>query len=92
MAFAINNRASQANYAAQPQREKAVSFLNLYMPRKDGGRTKVGAIAFFGSKPNDKALHDWLMGDPARQAKLKDLLELDFKAAAGDEATLDLPT
>lgn len=91
MAFKLNN--NQAAQQTNNGREKAVSFVNLYMPKAGGGRVKIGAIALYGSKPNDAALHNWLADNEDNEAKLAQLMQVEFREAAGDTATIafDLP-
>lgn len=51
--------------------EKAIGFLNVYVPTKGGGRRKVGTgIPLNASKDTEKAIFDWLTkGDKEAQAK-----------------------
>lgn len=51
--------------------EKAIGFLNVYVPTKGGGRRKVGAgIPLNASKDTEKAIFEWLTkGDKEAQAK-----------------------
>lgn len=51
--------------------EKAIGFLNIYVPTKGGTRRKVGnGIPLNASKDTEKAIFDWLMkGDEEARAK-----------------------
>lgn len=78
--MAFNTRSSAA---ARDNNEdwKASGFLNFYLPNKEGGRTKVGAIPLRGSKPNEQSLFEWLKGDEARLQTLVNKLEVEFRTA-----------
>jgi hypothetical protein len=39
---------------------KAAGFINLYLPKAEGGQTKLGAIALRMSNPDEAALFSWL--------------------------------
>ena len=86
MAFNFNN--NQAAQQTNNGREKAVSFVNFYMPKAGGGRVKIGAIALYGRKPNDAALHNWLADNEGNVAKLAQLLQVEFREAGGEQATI----
>lgn len=70
---------------------KAQGFLNLYLPSKNGGRKKLGAIPLKMARPNEKTLIEWLTEDPARAQQIVSKLQIEFQAAAnGDAAGFDL--
>lgn len=78
--------------AAQNDSWKADAFLNFYIPTKDGGTKKLGAIGLKMSKANEKQLIEWLQQDPEANAqKLINKISLNFQSAQGSaEGTLDL--
>lgn len=71
------------NAAATPSNDnwKAQGFLNFYLPAKNGGRKKLGAIPLKESKGNEKQLLAWLNEDPSRVAKILSELEIEFQSA-----------
>jgi hypothetical protein len=71
------------NAAATPSNEnwKAQGFLNFYLPAKNGGRKKLGAIPLKESKGNEKALLAWLNEDPSRAAQILSKLEIEYQSA-----------
>lgn len=84
----FNPNASAAP-ATQPARqgnfEPAISFLNLYLPSKDGQRVKLGAIPIKASKEREKALHDALVTNPELTAAIIAKLEIDFQVVTTGE-------
>lgn len=84
MAFQTNT----APVAAQSNDQwKAQGFLNLYLPSKDGKRTKLGAIPLKDSKPNEKAMMAWLNEDPSRVAQILAKLVVEYKSATPTEGS-----
>lgn len=89
MAF---NRNSNTAPAAQNDSWKSAGFLNLYLPSKDGGRVKLGAIGLKEGRPNEKRLLDWLNEDPSRADALLTKLEVEYRSAEPAEGSaIDLP-
>lgn len=89
--FAANNApATQARGNFEP----AIGFLNLYLPSKDGGRSKLGAIPLKASKDREKALFDALADKGNTEAIVKAILsklEIDFQVVdSGDAKHFDL--
>jgi hypothetical protein len=81
------------NAAATPSNEnwKAQGFLNFYLPAKNGGRKKLGAIPLKESKGNEKQLLAWLNEDPARVAQILSKLEIEYQSALpADTAGFDI--
>lgn len=66
---------------------KAQGFLNFYLPDKKGGRRKLGAIPLKDSKPNEKALMDWLNEDPARIQVIINKIEMEYQAVEPAEGS-----
>lgn len=89
MAFA----SAVTNASATPSNDswKAQGFLNFYLPAKNGGRRKLGAIPLKESKTNEKALLAWLNEDPARVAQILSKLEIEYQSALpADTAGFDI--
>jgi hypothetical protein len=81
------------NQSATPSNEnwKAQGFLNFYLPAKNGGRKKLGAIPLKESKGNEKQLLAWLNEDPARVAQILSKLEIEYQSALpADTAGFDI--
>lgn len=66
---------------------KAQGFLNFYLPSKDGGRKKLGAIPLKEAKPNEKRLLEWLNEDPAHVQALMNKLEVEYQSAVQSEGS-----
>lgn len=71
---------------------KASAFINLFLPRKNGGRMKLGFIALKESNVDQAKLIAWVKEDPeARLASLLTKLEIEFhEVGSKDESDLDL--
>lgn len=85
--------ASVTNAVTAPSNDnwKAQGFLNFYLPSKNGGRKKLGAIPLRESKGNEKALLAWLNEDPSRVAYILSKLEIEYQSALpADTAGFDL--
>ena len=101
MAFNTNkaSKASAATVNTAPRGtgdrefEKAEGFINLYLPSKNGGRRKLGAVPLKASASNEKALNDWLKADPeGNAAKILAMLQIEYRSAEPDPGTaFDLP-
>jgi len=76
-----NNRGFNPNNDGASDNWKAQGFLNLYVPNKDGKRTKIGAIPLKDSKPNEKLMLDWLKADPTRVQTILANLEIEFRTS-----------
>lgn len=88
MAF---NTAAQSVPGQQNDNWKAQGFLNLYLPSKEGGRKKLGAIPLKESKPTEKTLLAWLNEDPSRVKVILSKLEMEYQSAeASDKNGFDL--
>lgn len=89
-----NTAASNNNSGTDKNNDswKAQGFLNLYLPNKDGKRTKLGAIPLKEANPNERQLLEFLKADPARvEVLLKNLL-IEFRSAepsAGSQFALE---
>lgn len=59
--------------------ERAIGFINVYLPTKGGARRKVGTLALNASKATEKAVHDRLIegGDEALK-RLAEVMILEF--------------
>jgi len=89
--MAFTNQVTSA--ATKPANEnwKAQGFLNLYLPRINGQRAKLGAIPLKDAKPNEKKLLDWLNEDPSRVSQILAKLIIEYQSAQpADQAAFDL--
>ena len=91
MAFRPSNAA--ADRGPSNDSWKADGFLNLYLPTKEGGKRKLGAIPLKGSNANEANLLKWLEEDTeARVATLLKKLVVEYRSAqpkAGSEFALE---
>ncbi len=70
---------------------KADAFINLFLPRKDGSRMKLGFCALKMSQQDQQQLINWLKEDPEGHLEaLKQKLILEFKELNQASAGLDL--
>lgn len=79
--------------SAAPRRngdfEKALGFLNFYLPTKGGQtRRKVGSIPLNASKPVEKQVFEALQADPAALERLVSKLIVEFNPQI-DETSAD---
>lgn len=59
--------------------EKAIGFINVYIPTVGGGKRKVGTLALNASKTTEKAVHDRLVeGGEEALARLAEIMILEF--------------
>lgn len=90
MAF-NNNTAQQSNQRNENWR--AQGFINFYLPSRQGGRRKLGAIPLKAAKAGEKQLLDWLTEDPSRVSRIREDLVIEFNLAIPDDQSgFDLPT
>ncbi len=66
---------------------KADGFLNLYLPSKQGGRRKLGAIPLKSGKASEKQLIEWLAEDPTRVGKILSQLEMEYQSATPTDSS-----
>lgn len=92
MAFEIKDVPAQNNNnSAAADSWKAQGFLNLYLPSKNGGRRKLGAIPLKESRTTERDLLKWLNEDPSRVSKILAKLVIEYQSAEVDEgAAFDL--
>lgn len=86
MAFDRNTNTAAAS-APQNDSWKAQGFLNLYLPSKDGKRTKLGAIPLKQSNQREKSMLAWLNEDPKRVATILAKLEIEYRSAEPNEGS-----
>lgn len=91
--MAFNNSAARSNNNnrnnnTQDDAWKAQGFLNLYVPNREGKRTKIGAIPLKDSKPNEKKILDWLKEDPKRVEVILENLEMEFRTSEPTEGSI----
>ncbi len=85
--MAFDRNTVSAAQVTQNDSWKAQGFLNLYLPTKDGKRTKLGAIPLKESKANEKAMLAWLNEDPTRVATILSKLVIEYKSATPAEGS-----
>lgn len=95
--MAFNKNSNNGSNAATGNNDswKAQGFLNLYLPSKDGGRRKLGAIALHDNKKSEKQLMDWLcsavtesgVGTEERVALILSSLQMEFRLAESSDAS-----
>lgn len=92
--MAFNQSNAQRNNQSNNNQDaswKAQGYLNLYLPSKDGGRRKLGAIPLKDSKPNEAAMRAWLEEDSSRVANILSKLEIEYQSATQSaDAAFDL--
>lgn len=72
--------------AGGADKNKAVGFLNFYLPNKAGdGKRKLGFIPLRGSNAQEKSVADWLKEDPTRVEIILRQLVIEFNAAEVSE-------
>ena len=79
--MAFQNAVTNAPDTSSDDKWKAQGFLNFYLPAKNGGRKKLGAIPLKESRVNEKALLAWLNEDPSRVAQILSRLEIEYQSA-----------
>jgi len=97
MAFqqpARNNAANMPQRGGQNDNWRADAFVNIYLPRRDGSRAKLGSLSLKLSRKTDAQVIEHLANAPDLAdalEQLKSRLEIDFNMADGsDSAELDL--
>lgn len=84
------NRQSNSNSNSNSNQDwKADAFLNLYLPRHDGTRAKLGAIALKGSNDTHQAIMLLLAKEPAALERIIEKLMIEYHVVSA-EATSDL--
>ena len=91
MAFQpATDNATTTGTSAAPRRngdyEKALGFLNFYLPTKGGTRRKVGSIPLNASKATEKQVFDALSSDPAALERLVKALIVEFNPQIDESA------
>ena len=80
-----------SNSNSSNQDWKADAFLNLFLPRKDGSRMKLGFCALKMNQQDQKQLIDWIKESPDEHLEiLKAKLVIEFKEVAEASSGLDL--
>ena len=91
MAFRLNSDSNNSNNA---QSNKTDAYINIYLPTKDGSRTKLGVLALSNSKPLEKQLIEFIKGAESVEkaiAMVSEKLVMDFyEANANASRELDL--
>lgn len=86
MGFDSNAQRSNRNQG-QEASWKAAGFLNLYLPSRDGKRTKLGAIALRKSNARENQLFEALTKNPELVEAIIEKLEIEFRAAEQSEGS-----
>lgn len=91
MSFRFNTPSTAAASSSVTSQEqwKAQAFLNLWIRKSDGTRTKVGAIPLKETRNFDRALISRLQQDGALEAMMNSL-ELDFQMADKPVGSVDV--
>lgn len=77
--------------AAAETKSTISGYLNVYLPRKSGGRMKVGAIALRNTSEDHAALQAFVEADPENLAKVIAKMQIEFHSTARDDSdNLDL--
>jgi len=87
MAFTNNSNTRNDN-----QNEKAIGFINIWLPTKEGKKRKLIGVPLKASKPRELALFNWLDEDPDRAMKLARNATFDFQSVEiteGSEFAMD---
>lgn len=90
MAFNSNASASRNNNAganSQNDSWKAQGFLNLYLPSKNGKRSKLGAIALHDSRTSEAEMRAWLEEDPTRVEQILAKLIIEYRSSEPTEGS-----
>ena len=66
--------------------EKALGFLNFYIPTKESTRHKVGSIPLNASKATEKQVFDTLAADPAALERFVKALIVEFNPQIDESA------
>lgn len=66
---------------------KAQGFVNMYITSKDGKKKKFGAVPLKDSKPNEKALREFLEAAPANITKLAAKVIFEYQSAVPAEGS-----
>ncbi len=96
MGFQTNaaNNVAQLPNAGRNDQYKPDAYINIFMPTRDGGRRKLGALALTTNKPLDKQLLDHISDADSMDAvmtQIRERLVLDFQRADGNNGVeLDL--
>lgn len=89
MAFQPDNSPAPAPTSARRGNgdyERAISFINVYVPTAGGGKRKVGTLALNASKTTEKAVHDRLVaGGEEALSRLAEVMILEFNVQLDDQ-------
>lgn len=69
---------------------KADAFINIFLPRKDGSRMKLGFIALKGDHKEQAKIIELLRKDPEALERLRSKLVLEFKDLTEVNADIDI--
>lgn len=92
MAFNTNTASQNSNTNGNNSKDeswKAVGFINIFLPARDGSRVKLGAIPLKAAKPREAELANWLAEDDESKSRLNLLLnklEMEYASAEPSDA------
>lgn len=90
MGFEINQTNSNGNNngGGIPDNKRASGFINIYLPTKEGGKRKLGAIPLLDSDPRQKAVREVLEAEgDAGIARLHSKLIIEYNSATPTEGS-----
>lgn len=77
--------------AANTETKTVIGYLNVYLPRQNGSRMKVGAISLRSSSEDQQKLADFIAASPENLAKVLAKLQVEFQSTTRAEGSdLDL--
>ncbi len=76
---------------ANTEAKTVVGYLNLYLPRQNGARMKVGAVSLRSSSEDQQKLADFIAASPDNLAKVIGKLQVEYQSTTRAEGSeLDL--
>jgi hypothetical protein len=75
--------------AAQPAREQAAKWINLYLPTKDGGKVKIGAVPLNKSNGTHAAVMALLSTEEGAEKFMNALVIVVQEGSGGDRAPIE---
>lgn len=85
--MAVIRKNTTAAVATASDSWKADGFINLFLPRKDGGIRKLGFIALKKSNPEEAKLLAWLEEDPSRIKIVLEKMSATYHSSTPDEGS-----
>ena len=85
--MAFSRQAPVRQSVQQDDSWMAQGFINLYIPRDDGTRAKIGVITLRDSKRNEAHIRAFLEADPANIKKFMNKLVMEYQNAEPKESS-----